>query len=89
MDNNMNFIESLIGRPCLHITVRGDKMHLRVPESEITTFSDYHLFWMKDDPEYPSDWGIETGIVEYEKQIVVSFTDGMCEPENHIFIFDK
>ena len=89
MDNKINFIESLIGRPCLHITVRGDKMHLRVPESEVTIFSDYHLFWMKDNPEYPSDWGIEIGIDEYEKQIVVSSTDGMCEPENHIFIFDK
>lgn len=89
MNNNMEFIKSLIGRPCIAIEVRGDKMHLRTPEAQMIIFSETEVFQMKDDPEYPSDYGIEVSVKELENQIVVSMTDGMGEPYNYIYIFTK
>lgn len=91
MNNNqiIEIVKTYIGRPCLYIEVRGDKMHLRTPESKMTVFSEFDLQQMQDNPEYPSDWGIELGFEELENQIVVSMTDGMAEPYNHIYIFNK
>lgn len=85
----MNIIESLIGKPCLCIEVRGDKMHLQTPTSKMIVFSENDVAQMRDDAEYPSDYGIEVNIEELENQIVVSMTDGMSEPYNYVYIFTK
>ena len=91
MDNNqiIETAKTYIGRPCLCIEVRGDKMHLRPPESKMIVFSKAEIWQMHDNSEYPSDWGIELGFEEHENQIVISMTDGMAEPYNHIYIFNK
>ena len=89
MINKMEIIKSLIGRHCLAIEVRGDKMHLRTPEPKAIVFSEYEVAQMQDDAEYPSDYGIEIDVKEVGNQIVVSMTDGMSEPYNYIYIFSK
>ena len=91
MDNSQ-IIETAkiyIGRPCLCIEVRGDKMHVKAPESNMIVFSEAEIRQMQDNSEYPSDWGIELGFEEHENQIVISMTDGMSEPYNYIYIFNK
>lgn len=82
-------VKTFIGRPCLYIEVPGDKMHLRTPESRMIIFSDYEVAIMSDGPDCPSDYGIEVDIKEIENNIVISMTDGMSEPYNHIYIFNK
>lgn len=82
-------VKTFVGRPCLYIEVRGDKMHLRTPESRMIIFSDYEVAIMSDDPDCLSDYGIEVDIKEIENNIVISMTDGMSEPYNHIYIFSK
>ena len=85
----LEIIKSLIGRRCLAIEVRGDKMHLRAPEVKTIVFSEYEVVQMQDNAEYPSDYGIEIEVEEVENQIVVSMTNGMSEPYNYIYIFNK
>lgn len=85
----LEIIKSLIGRRCLGIEVRGDKMHLRTPEVKTIVFSEHEVAQMQDNAEYPSDYGIEIEVEEVENQIVVSMTNGMSEPYNYIYIFSK
>lgn len=89
MTDKMEIIKSLIGCRCLAIEIRGDKMHLRTPEVKTIMFSEYEVVQMQDNAEYPSDYGIEIKVEEVENQIVVSMTDGMSEPYNYIYIFNK
>lgn len=89
MTDKIEVIKSLIGRHCLAIEVRGDKMHLRTPEVKTIVFSDYEVAQMRDNAECPSDYGIEIDVEEVGNQIVVSMTDGMSEPYNYIYIFNK
>lgn len=89
MIDKMEIIKSLIGRHCLAIEVRGDKMHLRAPEVKTIVFSEYEVVQMQDNAEYPSDYGIEIEVEEVENQIIVSMTNGMSDPYNYIYIFNK